>query len=180
LEEQGGLNLYGYVGSRPISEWDPLGLIEGSTNNLIRRGALNDAANQSVGTKDYNYDVATPRTGANKLKCTDYVFGISRANKKTPRIPTIPDGKGGRMYPLASQLADPNVNLPNWRMLAPGETPQPGDVASTGIHAGIVTDNSEGNVSAHVTCNANGSAVYGLAGQFSGNANTRYRRYIGE
>lgn len=180
IEESGSVNLYSFVNNAPLFYYDLLGLIEGSEENKEKRKALNDAANASTGTKDYNLDVKTPRTPAGDLKCTDYVYGISRANKKTPKVPAKKTKDGGYMYPLAADLADPKHKMKDWRQLKEGEKPEPGDIVSTGVHAGVVTDNTEGNVSAHVSTNSGGSAVYGMKGQFSSDPNSVYWRYTGK
>ncbi len=81
----------------------------------------------------------------NTNKCNAFVGDVTK-EAGAPVSVTGSDGKP--RYPLASELADKNRNIANWRVLGPGEKPQPGDVAAYKLsgggtsfsgHSGIVT-----------------------------------------
>lgn len=107
-------------------------------------------------------------------KCSQFVFDVTR--EAGARLPLIDSG-----FPLAGALADPSRNLKNWRILAPGESPQPGDIAAipsdgpgyTG-HTGFITSGPEGNNSAHT------NDVSPTPGQFTNESGLTFRRYTGE
>ncbi len=108
------------------------------------------------------------------LKCNKFVYDISYG----AGAEAIVNGR----QPLASEWADPSVNIPNWRPLDAGETVKAGDVAAYKMsgggasysgHTGMMTGSST-NTSAHA------DAVYPVPNQFSGNPNTTYRRFTGD
>lgn len=97
------------------------------------------------------------------------------------------DGKA--RPPLAAEWADPHTVIPNWRVLGPSETPQPGDVSArkehfvdaTG-HSGVVVSVSQSGI---VTAIAAHSAVIGRDMSFQvsmekNRAKNVFRRYTGE
>ena len=47
IGEEGGLNLYGYVGNNPINLWDPLGLVEGDLKSTVIQNALAQLGSKS-------------------------------------------------------------------------------------------------------------------------------------
>jgi hypothetical protein len=90
-------------------------------------------------------------------KCNKFVYDVTKEAGAKP----IVIGKDGKPRPpLAGEWADPNTKIANWRVLKPGETPQPGDVAAYPLthlpghapytgHSGIVTSvDSDGTVHA--------------------------------
>lgn len=100
---------------------------------------------------------------------------------------TVIGSDGKARPPLAGEWADPNTQIPNWRVLGPDETPEPGDVAAwpfhysdaTG-HSGIVTSVDRNG---HVTAMAAHEAVVGPDSSFNPSPvhpKVTYRRYTGE
>lgn len=128
----------------------------------------NDIANIA---KEYNHSTAwafdkkKDDFPAGSNKCNKYVYDVTTEAGARP-IVIGKDGKpvlgedGKPRPPLAGEWADPNTKIANWRVLQPGETPQPGDVAAYKLqhepghapytgHSGIVTSvDSNGTVHA--------------------------------
>lgn len=108
---------------------------------------------------------------------------IAKAGAPKPEVEKA-DGTMGA--PSAAEWA--GSEIPNWRFLKPGETPQPGDVAArkenfvdaTG-HSGIVVAVSKSGV---VTVMAAHQTVIGkdmsFARPHTGGYNNVYRRYTGD
>lgn len=124
IMEAGGLNLYGYVGNGPVMAADPLGLIEGSQNNLAKRAVIDKIARSYNGSQLWNYGVPKGPMGANSYKCSQFVFDVAR--EAGARLPLIGGG-----FPLAGALPDPNRNL---KKLAPFEAWRDSD---GGRHCGV-------------------------------------------
>lgn len=177
----GGLNTYSYVSNNPLIRLDPLGLVEGSPANIAKRKVIDKIARGYNNSKAWCF---TCRKGGkfpfpkNTNKCNKFVYDVTNE----AGAEALEKGRPA----LASEWAASYVDIPNWRPLLPGETPQPGDVAAYRLtgggtsfsgHTGMVTsDGSSGttNTSAHA------NSVYPTPDQFSTNPNTRYRRYTGE
>ena len=115
---------------------------------------ISDLAKSKINSQDWDYDKEKDNFEANTNKCNKFVYDIL---KQVGASPGAPNGNpikkifGGKGYPpTAKQWADPNYAIPNWRVLQPGETPQPGDVVAQKIeysdatgHVGIVVDNGQ-------------------------------------
>jgi hypothetical protein len=108
-----------------------------------------DLAKSKVGSQDWNFDKEKDNFDANTNKCNKFVYDILKQSGASPGTPNgnivkkLLGGQGSP--PTAAQWADPNYNIPNWRVLQPGESPEPGDVVAQKInyitatgHVGIV------------------------------------------
>ena len=88
--------------------------------------------------------------------------------------------------PTAGEIANKNADIPNWRVLKPGEKVKPGDIAAyptnlpvpgaTG-HTGVMTSDGKGGISNMSAHEFNASPA---PGQFLTNPLTTFRRYTGE
>ena len=108
-----------------------------------------DLAKSKVGSHDWDYDKEKDNFDANTNKCNKFVYDILKQSGASPGTPNGNPVKkffGGQgSPPTATQWADPNYKIPNWRVLQPGESPEPGDVVAQKInysdatgHVGIV------------------------------------------
>jgi RHS repeat-associated protein len=108
-----------------------------------------DLAKSKVGSHDWDYDKEKDNFPENTNKCNKFVYDILKQSGASPGTPNGNPVKvffGGQASPpTASQWADPNYRIPNWRVLQPGESPEPGDVVAQKInytdatgHVGIV------------------------------------------
>jgi len=77
-------------------------------------------------------------------KCNLFVYDVTTSAGASPGLPNQPGSsdwlrgaRGGRP-PTAGQWADPNFAIPGWSVVG---SPEPGDVASSGRHVGIVYGN---------------------------------------
>lgn len=96
------------------------------------------------GSSDWAYSKRKDNFPANTDKCNKYVYDVT----KEAGAEALTKGSNDKMRPpLAGEWADPSVSIQNWRVLAPGERPQLGDVAAYPLpghatytgHSGIVT-----------------------------------------
>jgi uncharacterized protein RhaS with RHS repeats len=175
----GGVNFFTYVDGNPINLIDPFGLEEGSPANLARRALIDRIARSYNGSHAWDFNVRKDNFPAGSWKCNKFVCDVT-SEAGAPVIFT-PRGGGGRC-PLAREIASPTVRIPNWRVLALGEAPQPGDVAAFPLqgggaaysgHSGIIT--SQDNISMH------GDGIYTRRGEFSPTRRgITFRRYTGE
>jgi RHS repeat-associated protein len=176
-----GTNIYTYASN--VWGWvDPLGLEckqilqENSELNLQKRSEINRIALKYDGNGDWAYLTKKGNFQVGSNKCNKFVYDVL---KEAGAIATVKNRP-----PLAAEWADPKTKIKNWRMLGTNETPEPGDVAAYKIpghttfsgHTGFITNNYEGNISAHEF------VVSTVDGQFTNaiNPGTRYRRYTGE
>lgn len=108
-----------------------------------------DLAKSKVDSHDWDYDKEKDNFDAGTNKCNKFVYDILKAAGASPGTPNgnaVKKFFGGQgSPPTASQWADPNYKIPNWEVLKPGESPQPGDVVAQKIsysdatgHVGIV------------------------------------------
>lgn len=97
------------------------------------------------GSTDWAYAVRKGAFACNTNKCNAFVGDVTK-EAGAPASVIGSDGKS--RYPLAAEWADKNTTVANWRVLGPGEMPQPGDVAAYKLsgggtsfsgHSGIVT-----------------------------------------
>ena len=173
----GGGNFYAYP-LDPLGWVDPLGLEEGSPSNIAKRRAIDNIAKGYDGSAAWCFSCKKGKFPVNTNKCNKFVYDVTDeagANATTQ----------GRQ-PLAAEWASRQTTIPNWRVLGPGETPQPGDIAAYRLpgggtrfsgHTVVVISDGAGaitNISAH------SAAVWTAPGQFSDNPQTVYRRYTGD
>ena len=108
-----------------------------------------DLAQSKVGSHDWDADKEKDNFPAGTNKCNKFVYDILKqagASPGTPNGNPIKKFFGGQGFPpTAQQWADANYVIPNWRVLQPGESPEPGDVIAEKInysdatgHVGIV------------------------------------------
>jgi hypothetical protein len=92
---------------------------------------------------------------------------------------------GTKRPPTAAEWANRTGKIPNWRVLSPNESPEPGDVAAYRIpgggvgatgHSGIVTADPKGGVR---SISAHEYRVGPANPQFIGDQRTVCRRYEG-
>ena len=111
-------------------------------------------AKSKVGSHDWDYGKPKDNFAQNTNKCNKFVYDVLKeagANPGTPNTNLVRNLLGMQGYPpTAQQWADPNFKIPNWIVLKPGESPQPGDVIAERInysdatgHVGIVVDNQQ-------------------------------------
>ncbi|KYP13483.1 MAG: hypothetical protein A1D16_12360 [Flavihumibacter sp. CACIAM 22H1] len=103
-------------------------------------------------SKSWMYGVQKDNFPSETNKCNKFVYDCLVQAGADPGTPNKSGmirqllGMSDQYPPLAAQWADPNFNIPNWEILKPGETPQPGDIAAQKInysdatgHVAIVT-----------------------------------------
>ena len=91
-----------------MNDWDPLGLIEGSANNLKKRAAVDRIAQSYNGSTAWAKSADKGPMSSGKYKCSQFVFDVAR--EAGARLPLVDGG-----FPLAGELADPKLDLKNWR-----------------------------------------------------------------
>jgi hypothetical protein len=191
---RGGLNTYGYVGGNPLGWIDPFGLVEGSPSNLAKRFAIaywaklqngNTAFSQSsVIAPGYSYDsMFGPQYPAQSNKCSALVCEAAALYNADTAV-TVPDGRGGTVERCATAAELAEGDVPNWRLLGPEETPEPGDIAAASFpnpvpnvtgHTAIVVDDGMGGIT---TMGAHATQAGPAGDNFP--SIPRYRRYTGE
>jgi hypothetical protein len=174
-----GVNFYAYVSNDPAEWVDPFGLKEGSPSNIAKRLAIDRIARSYNGSTAWAYDARKDDFAPGTNKCNKFVCDVVR-QARAPML--LVPGKSKARCARAGEIGDPRLGLHDWRVLEPGEAPEPGDVAAYPLpgggaafsgHSGIIT--SDGNISAH------GDAVYQVPRQFAPEVPTIiYRRYTGE
>jgi hypothetical protein len=95
----------------------------------LRRQKIVEAAQKQIGSTDWDTEVEKGNFPKGTNKCNLFVHEILTDAGASPGLPN------GRPYwkhypPAAGQWADPSYAIPGWRVLGPGESPQPGDVAA--------------------------------------------------
>jgi RHS repeat-associated protein len=183
IGELTGGNLYEYVSVNPLSGIDPLGLVEDSPANRARRQLINKIANDCNTKTKWAKDVQKDDFPAGAYKCSKFICDVLD-EAGVPVYITI--GKKTRCATTGDWVRGRDKELPNWRRLRSNETPMPGDIAAYPLypspgsgyfgHAGIFTDDTCGNMSAH------DDSVHGERGQFdrTKHPDVVYRRYTGE
>jgi hypothetical protein len=138
----GGGSSRGYIAQNPNSSAAPAyNSARAVTQQQIVRGTIVAFANIRVGWTIYNIGESLDNFLPNNPKCNKFVYDVTTLAGASPGLPNQPSNwdwiqgaRGGRP-PLASQWADPNYVIPGWTVVA---SPEPGDVASSGKHVGIV------------------------------------------
>ena len=161
----GGLNSYTYVRGNPVFWIDPFGLVEGSPSNRAKRDAIATWAEAQNGSTDYAYSAAVstgysydrllnpPQYPVKSNKCSAFTCAAAASAGADTGV-SVTDGRGRTVTrcPTTAEIARGNV--PNWRVLGPEETPQPGDIVAerfsnpepgvTGYAAVVVDDGNGG------------------------------------
>jgi hypothetical protein len=116
--------------------------------NKKTRNKIAEVAKTKVSSLDWDYAKDKDNFPAGVNKCNKFVYDVLReagASPGTPNGSQIRRLLGDGYPPTAAQWANPNFNIPNWRVLQPGESPEPGDVVAQKIdyddatgHVGIV------------------------------------------
>jgi hypothetical protein len=109
------------------------------------RNRIAETASKYRGRTDWAYAKQKGNFPPNTNKCNKFVYDVTKEAGAEGRV----TGSGGKQRPpLASEWADRNTKITNWRPLEKDETPQPGDVAAYKLrggrtsfsgHSGIVT-----------------------------------------
>jgi RHS repeat-associated protein len=156
------LHLYHYAGNNPLKYTDPDGkspVKEDARNDgdwkiefkrqyiLEVRERIVNLAKIHVGSTAWNYAKSKMPFKANTNKCNQFVSDVTRAAGADPGTP---NGRFKRSPPTAEQWADPDYEIPGWRVLSPDEKPMPGDVAAQKInysdatgHSAVVTEDGK-------------------------------------
>lgn len=125
----------------------------------------------------------SPQYPAGSNKCSGFTCAAA-ASAGADTTVTVPDGKGGTKTrcPTAAELGRGNV--PDWRLLGAGESPEAGDImadpfpggtaGATGHAAVVVPDGSGGTT----TQGAHADRVGPPGANYP--TNPRYRRYTGD
>jgi hypothetical protein len=156
-----------------------------SAQNQRTRENVAKTAEKYNGSNDWAYSKQKGAFACNTNKCNGFVGDVTK-EAEAPVLVTGSDGK--QRYPLASELADKNTKIANWRVLGPNEKPQPGDIAAYKLpgggiffsgHSGIVTSVDRNGtvhaIAAHET-------VVGPDNKFNSTPTrtVTYRRYTGD
>ena len=152
--------------------------------NKQKRKEIADIAREYNHSTAWAFDKKKGDFPAGSNKCNKFVYDVA---KEAGAKATVIGKDGNARPPLAGEWADPHTRIANWRVLQPGETPQPGDVAAwpfhysdaTG-HSGIVTSVDRNG---HVTAIAAHQDVAGPDDSFNpsrAHPKVTYRRFTGE
>jgi hypothetical protein len=93
---------------------------------LIRQKIV-EAAQKQIGSTDWDKRVAKGNFPEGTNKCNLFVHEMLTGAGASPGTP---NGWRHPSPPNAGQWANPSYAIPGWRVLGPGESPQPGDVAA--------------------------------------------------
>lgn len=135
---------YTYTGKDAVNAYKDLNDISTDSENDNEqepRKSTSDeiAANAKAkkGMHIWDYDKSKDNYNANTNKCNKFVYDVLKESGASPGTPNISIWRKllslEGFPPTAEQWADPDFKIPNWRILLPGETPQPGDVAAQQI-----------------------------------------------
>jgi RHS repeat-associated protein len=107
---------------------------EEQENGDETRNKIATTANSYLGSEAWNFNRINDEYPEKTNKCNKFVYDVLKeagADPGRPNRTLIRKFFGLEGYPpTAQQWADPNVNIPGWRVLQPGETPEPGDVVA--------------------------------------------------
>jgi RHS repeat-associated protein len=157
-----------FTGEDAIAAFKVIQSVYGQTNNAADKEPEDDQNQQGVrdkvvrtaksyvGSEDWQYAKTKDNFGSETNKCNQFVYDVLKQSGADPGTPNRSGwikrtlGLGEKYPPTAGQWADPNVSIPGWEVLKPGESPQPGDVAAQKIdyadatgHVAIVTGANE-------------------------------------
>jgi hypothetical protein len=150
IGERGGMNLYGYVQNNPVNLVDPLGLLSDEqlqgrssrhSNEFPKPPPPSDPLDVARGSlNSWAFSLWMPNSDSQGHgfgfgpKCNLYVGHCISSCPNRPN-PKIKDPATGNLrYPLASEWANPNINIPGYG--PPHDNPQVGDVVTDGTHMG--------------------------------------------
>jgi RHS repeat-associated protein len=165
---------------------------EGSQANIDKRNAIAATAEKYDGSTVWAYDTAKGVFPERQNKCNQFVGDVTAEAGAQATVP----GKDGKPFlqadgkarpPTAAEWANRGTSIPNWRVLAAGEPPQPGDVAAYKIgrgntpgatgHSGIVIRDRK--TGALTSISAHHRRVGPANSQFFGRTDVVFRRYTG-
>jgi RHS repeat-associated protein len=172
----GGSHYYLYVRGNPLLWVDPLGLVEGSPQNLARRAAIARIAESYIGSHAWAKSVRKEDFPVGVYKCNKFVCDVVMEAGAVIEI----EVQGIDRCPRAGEIADPSIDLDNWRVLNPGETPLPGDIAAYSIPGGGSAFSGHTGVFTPLGIVAGRIQIVGLSGPGQFGASTVYRRYTGD
>lgn len=156
----------------------------GSDTSEAARKKIATIARKYNGSTAWAYAKRKDNFPANTNKCNKFVYDVT----KEAGAPAVVIGSDGKpRAPLAAEWADSKVNIPDWKVLGPNETPVPGDVTAYKLqgggtsfsgHSGIVTS-VDPNGTVHAT--AAHEDVIGPDDKFNSTRDhhVTYRRYVG-
>lgn len=187
LETPQTWNRYAYTLNNPLRFIDPDGQTEGSPTNVEKRDQINKNATKKDGSTDYAYDKKKDDFGPNTNKCNKFVNDVASESGAKMEV-TASDGT--QRGPTAQEIANPAVDIPNWRPLGPGETPEPGDVAAYKLpqsqpgatgHSGVmIRDGQCGVTSIGASATQVGPPNATVFSQGRTDVDVQYRRYTGD
>lgn len=123
-----------YEGDPPRNVLDFTGdVIDGMTEDAANGGDMGYKISSTAGkynnSTDWNYDVAKDNFPANSHKCNKFVYDVL---VEAGADPGTPNGRLWKKYPpTASQWADPNYDIPGWKVVTNSRW---GDVAAEAIN----------------------------------------------
>ena len=134
-----GVGYAGVDAGNPVEAWSPeSAAFDGFANPTptrppteeelaITRQKIVDRANAQIGSTAWDINVAKGNFPEKTNKCNLFVHEMLTDAGASPGTP---NGWRHPSPPSAGQWANPSYAIPGWRVLGPGESPQPGDVAA--------------------------------------------------
>ncbi|MGB2590172.1 MAG: RHS repeat-associated core domain-containing protein [Candidatus Acidiferrum sp.] len=159
---------------------------QAQNQNQQTRANVAATAEKYNGRTDWAFAAQKGAFACNTNKCNEFVGDVT---KEAGAPVSVTGSDGNARYPLASELADKNTKIANWRVLGKDETPQAGDIAAYKMsgggtsfsgHSGIVTS-VDPNGTVHAM--AAHDKVIGPDNKFNpgvGAAVITYRRFTGD
>ena len=98
---------------------------------LIRQKIV-EGAQKQIGSGDWHFKATKGNFGPETDKCNLFVYDMLNDAGASPGLPN--GHAWWKSYPpTAANWADPSFEIPGWRVLSSGESPQPGDVVAQRI-----------------------------------------------